>query len=390
MKVCRKCKKPLPNESRYCLYCGAALEKQPEKKKKATRRPNDTGTIRTLSGRSKPYAAYLPRRFGAEYIGSYATRREASEALIAAIAAIPPTSRALWTVQQFFDAYINAPERQQQSAAMSASMRAAWTFCTDIAQKKMRDVKAAEWQACIDKAAESGKSKSTASNIRALASLLCKEAMRDDVISRNYAPLLRLKGAEKRHKDIFTLDEIAMLKANDSDIQAKFILILIYTGMRISELLQMQCADVHLDQGYMQGGVKSDAGKNRVIPILPLIEPYVIWFFNQAGGLGYLIQRDHKPVLGNFARKQWFYAYLADIGILTAEEIQTGAKPRLTPHCTRHTFASMAREAGIQTDVLTRVIGHSTYDITDTVYVDMSPQYLSGELKKLESSKKAE
>ena len=45
-------------------------------------------------------------------------------------------------------------------------------------------------------------------------------------------------------------------------------MVLLYTGMRIDELLSMRCENVHLKEHYMQGGEKTEAGKNRIIPIL--------------------------------------------------------------------------------------------------------------------------
>jgi integrase len=39
-----------------------------------------------------------------------------------------------------------------------------------------------------------------------------------------------------------------------------------YSGWRISELLNLKTADVDLQAGTMKGGTKTKAGKNRVVP----------------------------------------------------------------------------------------------------------------------------
>ena len=42
---------------------------------------------------------------------------------------------------------------------------------------------------------------------------------------------------------------------------------MIYTGLRPTELLEIQTENVHLDEKYMAGGMKTEAGKDRIIPL---------------------------------------------------------------------------------------------------------------------------
>lgn len=378
---CRSCKKLLLSGSLFCNYCGA--EQQPQKKKKKTRRPMNSGTVRKLPGnRAKPYAAYLPRSMGGKYIGSYDTAAKASDALTLEIASRPSSDRIEWTVGDFYEYYINSKHFSELSVGYQGSLKSHWNYCKQIADMPMRKVKTQEWQKCVDTAIELNKSKSTVKGIKDLASALCDEAMRDDVISRNYSELLQLGGAEKKNRDIFTADEIALLKAHDSDIRVKFILILIYTGLRITELLELPVENVH--EKYMIGGKKTAAGRNRIVPILPDILPY-IEFFKRDEGL--LIHRNGKPVTANFAREKWFYAPLVELGILTAEEVKPGNTPRLCPHYSRHTFSTLATEAGVRPDVIKRIIGHTSYKTTDEHYVEMQAEFLYGDLMKMSSQK---
>lgn len=383
LKICKKCKKSIPGVSAFCMWCGAPQSQAEGNKKAATHhRPRGSGSIRKLSGRrAKPFAAYLPRSMGQKYIGSYKSRAEASDALALAIATRPASNRAEWAVEDFYNAYTASPAAAQLSKSMRDNDRAAWKYCSSIASRKMRDTRTQEWQSCIDLAVEQGKSKSTCMKIRNLASKLCQEAMKDDVINKNYASLLTIGGENQKAKDIFTDEEIASLKAHDADIEAKFILILIYTGMRISELLELANENVH--DTYIIGGKKTAAGKNRIIPILPEISPYVDYFRRDDG---LFIHNNEKPVSVKYARQKWFYDYLVRRGVLCADEIPPSGTPRLTPHCTRHTFATLARQAGIDKDVLIRVIGHSDYSITDDVYVDMQSGFLREELLKMSSA----
>ena len=62
-----------------------------------------------------------------------------------------------------------------------------------------------------------------------------------------------------------------LYEINNVDI----ILIMIYTGLRPTELLEIQTENVHLDEKYMVGGMKTEAGKDRIIPLNDQIIPLV-------------------------------------------------------------------------------------------------------------------
>ena len=208
--------------------------------------------------------------------------------------------------------------------------------------------------------------------------------MKDDIISRNYAELLNGGGKEVKERDIFTEKEISILKEHDSDYQARFILILIYTGMRINELLNVRYSDIH--DGYIIGGEKTEAGKGRIIPILPEIAGYIDLFradVAETDSDKYLINKDGGRISVTTARNTWFYAYLVSLGILTKEETDIGNTPRLSPHCTRKTFATMAWQAGVDKSALTRVIGHTDYEITDKVYIKAQADMLIAQISQI-------
>lgn len=380
---CRACKNLLASGSLFCNYCGAEQSPQ-RKKKKSTRRPMNSGTVRKLPGnRTKPYAAYLPRSMGSKFIGSYDTAAKASDAIALAISSRPASDRADWSVEDFYNRYISSPMFSKLTKSAQNGTYAAWKYCQSIKDMFMREAKTHAWQSCVDAAIEQERSRSTCEKIRNLASQLCKEAMKDDVINKNYASLVTVSdGADKKAKDIFTDKEITLLKSHAEDPRIKFILILIYTGMRINELLELPCDSVY--EKYIVGGKKTTAGKNRIIPILPEIMPHIA-FFNSGDGL--LLQRNGNAISAKYARQKWFYEPLVELGILSAEEIPPHGTPRLTPHCTRHTFATLARQAGVKPDVLTRIIGHTDYSMTDEVYIDMQADFLMEEMQKMSEGK---
>ena len=196
---CKKCGQIIGNDSfKFCYSCGEPLTAAAKQQKKRARkhyRPRGTGAIRVdRRNGNAPYVANLPQKYGGSYVGSYKTYEEASEALLTALSSTPTSDRTNWTVQQFYDAFLLSDAFVNQSRNGQNSMRAAWKYCADVADYKMRDVMGTRWQSCIDKAAEQGKSRSTCEKIRVLISALCKEAMRDNIIHQNYAKLLTVKG----------------------------------------------------------------------------------------------------------------------------------------------------------------------------------------------------
>lgn len=92
---------------------------------------------------------------------------------------------------------------------------------------------------------------------------------------------MRIPENVKKEKEIFSDSDIAKLEADGSDA-AKIVLMLVYTGMRIGELFALPVEDCH--ETYVVGGEKTDAGRNRVIPIRPEGRGYFRYFAQQADG----------------------------------------------------------------------------------------------------------
>lgn len=371
----------MPDGARFCMDCGASLTGDTPKKLRRRKRPNGSGTIRVLPNRQKKYAAYLPAEMGGKFIGSFERMQDAEAALNLEVATRPASKRLEWTVSDFYDYYIGSSAFAKKAVKTQKSARSAWRYLSVVADAKMRDTKTAEWQKCIDVAVAEGKSISTARNIKDLISALCREAMKDDVIGKNYSALLDLDGKAPQKRDIFTFGEIATLKAHDNDRRVKFILMLIYTGCRVSELLNITVDDVY--DTYMIGGNKTDAGKRRIIPILPDIKPYVDYFRSTGGDCHWLIHRDGAHVTDNYARNFWFYPALVELGILTPEEIAVGGHPRITQHFARHTLATLANEAKVDKSVIARILGHTDFKTTDAHYVDMQARQIYAESLKI-------
>ena len=194
----------------------------------------------------------------------------------------------------------------------------------------------------------SASSQSTVSNQRIILKGMYKTAMRHKFINEDISALIISSHSDEpiRPHEPFTDDEIALLWKNTKDYFIRLNLILIYSGVRINELLTMKSKDVHLDEKYMVGGLKTEAGKGRMIPLSDKIIPFI------DTSSEYLISIDGKKISYTHALKL-SNAALESIGL------------EHSFHDARHTCASLMERAGIDMLHRKRILGHKTSDITD-------------------------
>ena len=276
---CIRCHRDIPDTSAYCLYCGKRQAQAPAAPKKPSRRARSTGSVYKLSGhRSRPWAAV---RDG-EYIGYFSTKSNAQVAL-EHVAGRELGASYNYTLAQVYDSW-----RAEHFPALTAKgqemYRLAWKRMSPLEGRKMRELRTADYQRIINAMEDTALSASSAQKVKQLAGQLSKWAMREDIITTNYAQFIRIYTDEPTVREIFSDEELARLKASDSDDAVNLILLLIYTGLRIGELFTLRRENVHLEAGYLVGGSKTKAGKNRSVPILPEARSYLQYFYSAADG----------------------------------------------------------------------------------------------------------
>ena len=175
-----------------------------------------------------------------------------------------------------------------------------------------------------------------------------------EIVTTNYASPVELptKTESEIHKP-FSLEELITLWEHKEDAGAKVALILCYTGLRPTELAQIKTADVDLPGRVMKGGIKTAAGKNRLIPIAEKIFPLIKSFHNPAHE--YLLTLNGKPLLTvqNLRLQIW-----------NRSELLTNH----LPHDGRHTCATLMDNADVPKKIQQLILGHSSQDVTSKVY----------------------
>ena len=184
---------------------------------------------------------------------------------------------------------------------------------------------------------------------------LYEYGMRHDLVNKNLADIMQLEKYVAGKRDAISLNDVKVVLKGDDNI-AK---ILLYTGMRINELLEIKSSNVFIEERYMIGGKKTLAGINRVIPlhrdILPIIKDFL------SKNTNYLITDEKgKKVNYNNYLNTW----------KSNEVLKT-----TSPHFARHTFVSRAVACGIQKTFIQKIVGHSNSDVTDH-YTHLSKEQL--------------
>lgn len=198
---------------------------------------------------------------------------------------------------------------------------------------------------------------STASKrqLKAVLNQIYKYALKMDIIIKDCSEFVELgKRQAVIERKIFTNEEILKLwKYKELDF-VDTILIMIYTGLRIGELLTIENKNIDLENRTIKGGIKTDAGKDRIIPInmeiLPLIRKRM--------------KADKTHLITGMRGKKMAYQRYHMI----FSDLMEKLKMSHTIHDCRHTFASLLSNADANKISIAKIIGHSSYLTTGKIY----------------------
>lgn len=331
------------------------------------RLPNGTGTISKLSGkRRKPYVAKKFVGWNVDdekmtckpiykSIGTYATKREAMKALMEYTG--NPTMQ--YTFERVYRLWAN--ERYPRiSEHLRTSYEGAFKYFKPLHRRNLAGLKTIDYETVIT---EDAVPRTMRRLCKIVLGAVYDYAMRHEIVNKDYSKLVEfhLDNKTAKTKKTFELDEIERLweryNSGSADIVEKMILVQCYTGMRPGELTTILRENVHLEDHYMQGGIKTKAGKDRIIPIHPLVEPIIREAMND-GNTGLL-----------------FYVNGVECSYHTYNKYFIKLFPEHTPHECRHTFITYC-DGKLTVAATDAIIGHSSGRLAEAVYTHFTPAML--------------
>ncbi len=325
--------------------------------------PNGYGSVFKLSGnRRKPYCARKTETFDErgfpvyKVIGYFATRQEALIALGEYNKNPYDIDLSKITTKELFERW-SARDFPKMAKSSANSHKSAFKHCAplhDIAYKK---IKAYQMQEIIDNC---GFGYSTQGAIKNLFGHLDVFALELDVIAKKNSDLIHAAPIVPSNKRPFTEEEIELVWEHRDEPMVDTVLILIYTGFRINELLNIETEKVNISERLIQGGMKTKAGKDRIVPIHPLIFDMVKKRVEEGN--------ERLIPLNQSQYYSFWNAFMESIGL------------QHTPHECRHTFRSRLDSAGANKVCINLMMGHVSKEIGERVYTHKTLEELKNAL----------
>lgn len=250
-----------------------------------------------------------------------------------------------------------------KSASSIQAYSSAFKVCLELHNIEFKDIKTIHLQKVIDTC---GKNYPTLKKIRVLFNVMYKYAMKYDLCPKDnsrYVDILkfRKKNPNARDRNPFEKKDIDLLWNMKNDRWFQIPLMLIYTGVRIGELLELEKSNINLDEQWFDVvKSKTDSGVRRV-PIADCVLPFFKeWYeYSQASTLICM------PSMQPFKYRNYFDSYWAPI-------LEPIGLSKFTPHCTRHTCISLLAQAKVDQTTIKLIVGHrGAMSLTEKVYTHL-------------------
>ena len=393
---CPKCARDVSDKAVACPNCGYPMNMPSTTKPRIrngrpTKMPNAYGSITKMSGkRRKPYRVRVTDRWVIDdktgrskqlrpTLGYFETREEAMIALATYNENPYDINTDNITFSEVYEKWSDGYLRTLSNPSSARTIKAKYSYCNGLYNMRMQDIRVSHLEGTIINAQVGD---STKARIKSLFNMLYRYAVANDIVEKDYAAVMFANGnpiKRSRTRDVipFTQEEIQMLWNNLEQIPfVDMILIEIYSGWRPQELAILKTYDVDITSETMRGGLKTDAGKNRIVPIHPLIKPLIEKRMSEAATL-------QSEYLFNDANGQQGTYMTYDKYRSRFDKVMKRLNLKHHPHETRHTFITKAKACGIDEYILKLIVGHAIDDITEKVYTHRTIEQLKNEMEKI-------
>ncbi len=410
---CPECELQVSDKALSCPHCGYPLKESTEQKRRSTpkrmRLPNGFGSITELKARNLRNPFWVRICVGKTHYGRpilkalkpksmFRTYNEAYQALVE-YNKNPYDLDNDMTVQELYDKWTDQ-YFQECSDAYQRSVTSVWSYCSSIYGMRAKDVRARHLKGCMEdgyrieyrgkhKGEKIYASAGVKSRMKSVFNLMFDYALEYEIVDRNYARTFEIsddisKEIESNKKDhiAFTDDEMKILWDNVGKVKyVDWILMQCYMGWRPQELATLRLDEINLDEWYMQAGMKTDAGKQRIVPIHSKVRELLKTNYEFAVSIGseYLLNDKGQTHSGS-----WKLTYDKYANRFKKAIKELNLNPDHRPHDPRKTFITRCKKAKVDEYALKEMVGHSIKDITESTYTVRDVEWLREDLEKMQ------
>lgn len=251
---------------------------------------------------------------------------------------------------------------------------ASYKLCAALYNKVFKDIRLIDLQYVVDNC---GKNYPTLRKLKVLFSQMYEYAMKNDICGKDYSEYVDIvkfkdRNPNKMDRNKFSREEVERLWRQKDDKYYQIVLMLIYTGVRISELLDLKKSDVHIKEQYFDVVSSKTENGIRKVPIADKVLPFFISWFNDTDS-HYLLHTENGE---KFKYRNYYDSYFNPL------MEQLGLTQ--TPHCCRHTCISMLAEAHVDQTTIKKIVGHSgAMTLTEKVYTHLDIEELINAINKI-------
>lgn len=357
---CRKCKAEVPDNSRFCLMCGArlAVDRKPKARgngQGTVYKRGSTWTAAITTGYPVSEDGIMHRKTRSK--GGFKTKKDAI-AYLPMLSIAPAAQKKAITMKELYGKWL--PTHRAGKDTMNC-YKAAWNYFRPLWTMRVPDVDVDDLQECMDSCP---KGKRTKQNMKALCGLLYKFGIPRNITTINLGEYLIVGEGEDGSKDALPLDAVEKLKNAIGSVPfADYIVAQCYLGFRPSELLALDAKDYDRKNKAFIGGAKTDAGRDRTVTISPKIQPIIDRLTANKISGPVFCGADGKTMPIK-AYRAAFYAALDAAGIDNPVTIKDGVeRHKYTPHSCRHTFATLMKSVNAPDKDKLELIGHTSTEM---------------------------